>query len=48
MASLFAECDKTITPMNNEGFAGLLHSDLLQNILTVKLEVLSSWRHYIH
>jgi hypothetical protein len=34
MVSLFVECDKTITPVNNEG------SDSLQNILTVKLEVL--------
>jgi len=34
MVSLFVECDKTITLINNEG------SDSLQNILTVKLEVL--------
>jgi hypothetical protein len=40
MASLFVECDKTITPMNNEG---LLYYCLLihcQNVLTLKLEVL--------
>jgi hypothetical protein len=35
-------------PHEQWGFAVLLPSDSLQNVLTVNLEVLWSWRHYIH